>query len=296
MIEAHIDKAGTFHTTGDFLLCECGALVPKLPHDDEHTCPECKAVMLNEDAADADVEVIVARYNAHERLLALLRSVRKPLIRLGDFVGNFDKGGVSGMGPIDRCAIIHSINEALSLFPDTPLDPEPVKLQPLVEHHTKGPWHLGQGNGEGSIFAEDGRTRFESGTVLYPIAKYKVGWDDREDDANGRLMVLGPQFHSFCKEIVQGGQQGALIPPHILHTAQELLTLAAPPEEDPTEALICTCCGRPMRGRQWWNRDNGYGLCKQCIPQNADANIPTGQTARSFGIRGHHYDLPGEEA
>lgn len=36
--------------------------------------------------------------------------------------------------------------------------------------HTPGPWHMGAGNGEGGIFADDGRMRFENGTTLYPIA------------------------------------------------------------------------------------------------------------------------------
>ena len=32
-----------------------------------------------------------------------------------------------------------------------------------------------------------------------------------------------------------------------------------------TEKLICTCCGSYTRGRQWWNRDTGYGLCPDCV-------------------------------
>lgn len=42
--------------------------------------------------------------------------------------------------------------------------------RPMVQH-TAEPWHCGHGNGEGNIFAADGRMRFETGrgTVLYPL-------------------------------------------------------------------------------------------------------------------------------
>lgn len=62
--------------------------------------------------------------------------------------------------------------------------------------------------------------------------------------------------------------------------------------KEKTEALVCCCCGSMTRGRQWWNRDNGYGLCKQCITFVGDADVPVGAEARSYGVRGYHYDLP----
>jgi hypothetical protein len=61
--------------------------------------------------------------------------------------------------------------------------------------HTKGPWHIGQGNGEGSIFCESGRTRLESGgTTLYPICDISRGWDEEEDKANARLIASAPDL------------------------------------------------------------------------------------------------------
>lgn len=57
-----------------------------------------------------------------------------------------------------------------------------------------------------------------------------------------------------------------------------------------TQLLICCCCGMPTKGRQWWNRDTGYGLCDDCI-EYCGADIPVGQTAESYGIRGYHYDI-----
>lgn len=63
-----------------------------------------------------------------------------------------------------------------------------------MSKHTKGPWHTGQGNGEGSIFADEGRMRFENGTVLYPICRINTGWDEAEDAANARLVAAAPEL------------------------------------------------------------------------------------------------------
>ena len=61
--------------------------------------------------------------------------------------------------------------------------------------HTQGPWHVGCGNGEGSIFADEGRMRMETGgTSLYPIATVNRGWDEDEDRANGILMASAPEL------------------------------------------------------------------------------------------------------
>jgi len=30
------------------------------------------------------------------------------------------------------------------------------------------------------------------------------------------------------------------------------------------KTLICNCCGNYTRGKQWWNRDEGYGICESC--------------------------------
>ena len=61
--------------------------------------------------------------------------------------------------------------------------------------HTQGPWHMGAGNGEGSIFADNGRTRLEiGGTTLYPIALMGRGWNEAEDEANARLIAAAPEM------------------------------------------------------------------------------------------------------
>jgi hypothetical protein len=59
------------------------------------------------------------------------------------------------------------------------------------------------------------------------------------------------------------------------------------------EHLTCCCCGNGLWGRQWWNRDTGYGLCNGCIEYcgvkpNEDYN-------RSYGYRGIHFGLPNQD-
>lgn len=52
-------------------------------------------------------------YTADPALRVLLADILPALIRLGDFVGNVDKGGASGMGVIDRCALVLRVTEAM---------------------------------------------------------------------------------------------------------------------------------------------------------------------------------------
>jgi len=56
----------------------------------------------------------------------------------------------------------------------------------------------------------------------------------------------------------------------------------------PVRYLTCCCCGETTRGRQWHNRDTGFGLCVGCLPL-----CSRGETAEGFescyGVRGVHY-------
>jgi hypothetical protein len=54
--------------------------------------------------------------------------------------------------------------------------------------------------------------------------------------------------------------------------------------------LICACCGERTMGRQWWNRDTGYGLCVPCIPFVSRKQTDE-EVERSYGVRGVHYDV-----
>ena len=71
------------------------------------------------------------------------------------------------------------------------------------KRHTQGPWHVGAGNGEGSIFADNGRTRLEiGGTTLYPIARMGKGWNEEEDGANARLIAAAPELLQIARDYV----------------------------------------------------------------------------------------------
>lgn len=54
--------------------------------------------------------------------------------------------------------------------------------------------------------------------------------------------------------------------------------------------LKCSCCGDLTAGRQWWNRDKGYGLCDRCVPfaKNRMNDI---EFSQCYGISGNHYNL-----
>jgi len=62
-------------------------------------------------------------------------------------------------------------------------------------------------------------------------------------------------------------------------------------DHGPTRQLECCCCGQHAPGRQWWNRDTGYGLCDACISFCGVADIPAGEEVSAYGIRGVHWDV-----
>jgi len=58
----------------------------------------------------------------------------------------------------------------------------------------------------------------------------------------------------------------------------------------PIRRLTCCCCGASTIGRQWWNRDTGFGLCADCIPFVHNAQTAADMVS-SYGEHGIHYDL-----
>jgi hypothetical protein len=67
--------------------------------------------------------------------------------------------------------------------------------------------------------------------------------------------------------------------------------MTRPHNPETLHALECCCCGSRTQGRQWFNRDTGYGLCLPCA-RKIEPQAQDGQTNPSYGVRGHHYAIP----
>lgn len=52
--------------------------------------------------------------------------------------------------------------------------------------------------------------------------------------------------------------------------------------------LECNCCGNGTRGRQWWNRDTGYGMCAECLTYVRSKGMPDAEIRDYYGIEGVH--------
>jgi hypothetical protein len=59
----------------------------------------------------------------------------------------------------------------------------------------------------------------------------------------------------------------------------------------PVRRLTCCCCGEVTRGRQWHNRDTGYGLCPKCADWIIGRdNMSPEEFTSCYGVRGVHFD------
>ena len=61
----------------------------------------------------------------------------------------------------------------------------------------------------------------------------------------------------------------------------------------PIRSLECCCCGNRTRGRQWFNRDTGYGLCVACV-EYCKRGISDDEFRSYYGERGVHFDVPAD--
>jgi hypothetical protein len=57
--------------------------------------------------------------------------------------------------------------------------------------------------------------------------------------------------------------------------------------------LQCCVCGESTIGRQWWNRDTGFGICSGCAESEA-ARVPAEEMTDCYGMAGVHYNVNGE--
>lgn len=115
-----------------------------------------------------------------------------------------------------------------------------------MSKHTPEPWHAGEGNGKGNIFAKVGRMRLEQGgTTLYPIC-HVINFDG-EIDANIERIVA-------CVNACKGINPAAV--PHLMEAcelASNILSLL----KDEVIALKFNACKVPGKLR------NALALAKE---------------------------------
>ena len=68
--------------------------------------------------------------------------------------------------------------------------------------------------------------------------------------------------------------------------------------ESPIRTMECAVCGEATKGRQWWNRDTGYGVCSKCIKWLRETKKSTGKPRESeeqirdyYGMEGIHFNV-----
>jgi hypothetical protein len=67
-------------------------------------------------------------------------------------------------------------------------------------------------------------------------------------------------------------------------------TVYGPVRIAPIVSLTCCCCGAECHGRQWYNRDTGYGLCPKCAKWISSDKRETPESMReNYGDPGVHY-------
>lgn len=60
----------------------------------------------------------------------------------------------------------------------------------------------------------------------------------------------------------------------------------------PVRSLICAVCGARTRGRQWHNRDTGYGLCAESAQWlTSTRGYSAAEMKDLYGMEGEHYNI-----
>jgi hypothetical protein len=57
-----------------------------------------------------------------------------------------------------------------------------------------------------------------------------------------------------------------------------------------SKAKSCACCGQYTKGKQWWNRDTGFGVCEKCFIQSVERDGPA-YSVSCYGHPGIHHSL-----
>jgi hypothetical protein len=71
-----------------------------------------------------------------------------------------------------------------------------------MEQFTQGAWVLGTGTASGCILPLEGRVHSTpEGPITHPIARFDMGWDEKEDQANGRLLVKAKAMYEQLRKV-----------------------------------------------------------------------------------------------
>ncbi len=54
---------------------------------------------------------------------------------------------------------------------------------------------------------------------------------------------------------------------------------------------ICCCCGAMTRGVQWFNRDDGFGMCESCIAWLRGRGMPETEIKDLYGVERVHWGV-----
>jgi hypothetical protein len=65
-------------------------------------------------------------------------------------------------------------------------------------------------------------------------------------------------------------------------------------KEKPIRELACACCGGNAYGRQWWNQDTGYGVCRKCVEWMRSRGETEAYIRDCYGVEGIHWGVKEE--
>ena len=66
-------------------------------------------------------------------------------------------------------------------------------------------------------------------------------------------------------------------------------SIGAAPALPPMTGKTCACCGQHTKGRQWHNRDTGYGICPACIKWQRGRHVSEAEIRDLYGIEGINF-------
>ena len=107
------------------------------------------------------------------------------------------------------------------------------------------------------------------------------------------------QLHTFVSARPLSDDVKSKYAPYILRAAGQAILRGWPVRKHMLDLLTqvknltCACCGNYHKGRQWSNRDDGYGLCNDCIDDCVTNPNDWLEAGCAYGIPGVHYDIDG---